>query len=393
MNAHALPLALLIPAEAILLTCADTVLAMTHRVAQALVLLACTLALVSAVHAAITSGSLRDEELAPTADNPQLREIDARLAEAVEAVNRDAPLAGPQAHDAFCNCDSRVHGPTVCAAVSKQCRSMFCNPICLNMAWSVELEVDCTAAPGWKYCDVFRQQVLEAEKAISSQFMAHICMQSQFCNRTTELVDWVENHTYGNKYPDHMLPIASCLPSLHSLHPSVAASTCKACGQVVTAKIRRGTCVPGFMTGFETKEMGSVQHRVSRTRATVHLDHSGWCADNSVHSPSVFQCEFVAEYISQHAHSLLLELQQSACTCLGCCDASGPGGRGRECYFPRTEEAWLNGLIDRVTKGVSQRIHQERQVEQRRKADSKRHAGAPQQKAMHPFDYQMKMEL
>lgn len=101
------------------------------------------------------------------------------------------------------------------------------------------------------------------------------------------------------------------------------------------------------------------------------------------------QCEFVADYISTHAHSLLLDLQQSVCTCLGCCDASGADGR-KECYLPNTESTWLSGLIDRVTKGVSQRIHQERQADERRQAERKRHPRPP--KPNH-FDDQMKMDL
>ena len=192
--------------------------------------------------------------------------LDSRLSSAIRNVIHDGLLASRTAHREFCDCDSSLYGAEMCAAMTRQCKASFCNPICLGMGWTIELEVDCQAAPGWKYCQQFKDEVEDAAKAITAQFQAHICMSTGFCNRTSTLVDWVENHTYGHKYPNHMLPIDSCLPHLHDLHPAIAASTCNACSKVVSAKIRRGTCQMGFTAGYELKEMSTFQERVSSDR-------------------------------------------------------------------------------------------------------------------------------
>ncbi len=85
------------------------------------------------------------------------------------------------------------------------------------------------------------------------------------------------------------------------------------------------------------------------------------------------QCEFVADYISSHAHSLLLELQQSICSCLGCCDTASSDmtdeGEHSQCYFPNREHAWMDSLIERVTKKVSREMYEERMHEQTKRKE------------------------
>jgi hypothetical protein len=81
------------------------------------------------------------------------------------------------------------------------------------MAWGVSIKVHCERAPGWKGCRAFAKEVKEAEDAVSAQFQAHVCSNRlKCCTNATQLLSWVENHVYGNKYPDKVLPISNCRP-------------------------------------------------------------------------------------------------------------------------------------------------------------------------------------
>lgn len=322
----------------------------------------------SSCFASITTTRVRDEEVAAPAAQPQptqsIRSIDELLAESIKQTVHDGQLAGAFAHKEFCSqCDKTQYGPRLCSLLRSECIASFCNPVCIDMAWSVQLEVDCDAAPQWKYCQAFKEQVKMAERAITSQFQAHVCMESNFCSHTDEkILDWVENHSYGhNSYPEHVIPIPTCLASLHSLHPSVGESTCKVCSNIVTASIRRGTCDFNSGAGYELKQMTALQER----------------------------CEFVADFISTHAHSLLLELQRSVCSCLGCCDTEAvspdridpptqmamPGlgdkeknkARNKECYFPNKDKEWMSNLIKKVNENVTNKIHKQKEVADRKK--------------------------
>ena len=205
---------------------------------------------------------------------------DRRIATASERLVRDGALAGAQAQSQFCTCDRRMHSREICDAMEESCRASLCNPVCLSSAWSVELEVDCAAAPKWTHCGRFRDEVAEAARALTAQFQAHVCVEARLCNATAPLVHWVDAHAHGHKFPELMLPVASCMSDLGRLHEAVGAATCAACTKVVTAKIRRGTCLPGFVPGFEVVEKSGLQQRVRATLSTgmghMYCCTNGW---------------------------------------------------------------------------------------------------------------------
>jgi len=287
------------------------------------------------------------EPSSPSSKRPAVSRIDDMLQEAMEQTIRDGILAGEQAHAEFCVCPRAVHGEAMCKVMDDSCRASFCNPICLSSAWQVELEVDCAAAPEWKACPEFARQVLEVQPAIAAQFQAHICLQTHLCptTHTDQVANWVEAASHGPLWPEHVLPIPACLRDYHALHPRIGQSTCDACSRIVRASIRRGTCQMGFVPGFESREMSALQER----------------------------CEYVADYISTHAHSLLLELQRSVCSCLGCCDtAARDGTGGLECFFPNKGKAWLADLVQSVTKDVTEKIQKEKVARQQQKKQTHR---------------------
>lgn len=266
-----------------------------------------------------TSSSTLQHNL-PTESEGNVIMIDTMLTAARNEKQQQQGLtAGKVAHDEYCKCASSYRHLSFCPDIIQQCEDTLCNPICLGTAFSVELEVDCSAAPGWKYCEQFKQQVYLAEKAIAAQFQAHFCIQTQLCKKTERLIDWVENHTFAGKYPDSLLPIGACLPEYIKHNQLVQDKMCKACQQVVSAKIKRGTCVPrNGAVDAQPLQKSSMKER----------------------------CEFVADYVGVHAHSLLTELNEQVCSCLGCC------GTGT-CYFPNAEKEWLNNLIHAVKNSVS----------------------------------------
>lgn len=184
------------------------------------------------------------------------------------------------------------------------------------MAFTPQIEVDCSAVPNWHYCQQFKQQVTYATEAITAQFKAHLCLQNGYCQRSTTLIDWIENHSFGHHYPEHILPISTCFPHHHDM--KIQQATCSACKQVVTVSLKRGSCQLSDEEGFE------YGHSISGLQR---------------------RCEAVADYMSSKAHSILTELNTNICDCLGCCGT-------RKCYFPNGEAAWMKNLIDNVKRDV-----------------------------------------
>ena len=242
-------------------------------------------------------------------------------------------------------------------------------PICTRMAWTPRIEVHCERAPGWAWCPTFARQVQEAETAITAQFQAHTCLQLKLCNRTEEFIDWVENHTFGQHYPNHRLPIKACtlaekpasqderqraqdaerMERLGSLAAAMAGAgdgvvseasakrkeeaavaegrqnqLCMACKEVVDVNILRGSCVAAGSQHADVLQEGSLQDR----------------------------CLFLADVIGSRATQLLSEFKENVCSCLGCC---GTGA----CYFPNIEKQWLGSLIESVQKKVKSELKRE----------------------------------
>lgn len=182
------------------------------------------------------------------------------------------------------------------------------------MAWTPRITVDCDKAKSWGWCPKFKAQVEEAERAITAQFQAFTCVDLHFCNETESLYEWIENHSFGNQYPQHHLPIPGCVHESASEQQSQL--LCKACERVVDVSIERGQCLPQF----KTLQPGSLQER----------------------------CLYLADVIGNKKEMLLQEFKQRVCSCLGCC---GDGS----CFYRNREENWMQNLIESVqNKVVSQ---------------------------------------
>eukprot|EP01006_Ploeotia_vitrea_P042407 TRINITY_DN66623_c7_g2_i1.p1 TRINITY_DN66623_c7_g2~~TRINITY_DN66623_c7_g2_i1.p1 ORF type:complete len:223 (+),score=101.64 TRINITY_DN66623_c7_g2_i1:25-669(+) len=158
---------------------------------------------------------------------------------------------GDEAHDIFCKCNLNYLGGTahglaeLCPGISRQCRRSFCKPLCLRMAWKPKLHVDCEQAKGWNWCPKFAAQVRRAARAVTSQFQAFTCLDLHFCNETTNHIStWVENHSFGNHFPKHKLPIDAC--SHADATVAQKETLCDACERVVSVEIERGQCLPQF---------------------------------------------------------------------------------------------------------------------------------------------------
>jgi hypothetical protein len=189
------------------------------------------------------------------------------------------------------------------------------------------ISVDCSYAPGWKWCSVFAEQVRAAASAVAAQFQAHYCLEQHFCNRTETLIDWIENANYGKEYPNHKLPIAACqqedAPSSSlaggggaggggARGESVSAALCAACERVLTVRLQLNHCVPGnAQHGFETMQAGSLQERV-RNRTALLLSR-GLVARRS---PDGSPCPLSLRLA--HHHSLSLPISLLCCVCGGC---------------------------------------------------------------------------
>lgn len=255
------------------------------------------------------------------------------------------------AYNVYCQCPRILSSsPQLCASVTRQCRSSLCMPICTRMAWTPRIEVHCDRAPQWKWCPRFKKDVMEAETAVTAQFQAHTCLQLKLCNKTEEFIDWIENFTFGQNYPNHRLPIRSCTladeperakqaakAALAAGRPAPAPTPeetmnaaarkdhlCNICRQVIDVNILRGSCVPANSHHADVLQEGSLQDR----------------------------CLYVADVIGSRASQLLSELKSNVCSCLGCC------GTG-VCYFPNIEKQWLNSLISNVQSRVKAELKQE----------------------------------
>jgi len=260
--------------------------------------------------------------------------------------------SGDEAGKLFCHCngqDSRMS--SLCASIRTQCLHSFCRPVCLRLAWTARLEIDCAKAPHWDWCPLFAQQVKEAEDAVIAQFQGHFCLQNHFCNRTESFVDWIENHSFGSHYPRHRVPIPSCnvdrlLVQDHDqelaerldifgwggIHSDKQADydqkrqiltrvLCLACQQVVSVSVQRARCLPDNTDDNTLLQPASLQER----------------------------CLFVAELVAARQQELTDELQQSVCSCLGCC------GNGK-CFFPNVEKEWLGNLVQSVRDQLTESL-------------------------------------
>lgn len=245
------------------------------------------------------------------------------LVEEHESITTKAQTAvAAEAHGIFCTCqhDDGVHSglQELCPGISSQCRSTFCKPLCLRMGWIPRIDVHCDRAPGWKWCNKFAAQVQVAHKAVTSQFQARTCVNLGFCNNTESLREWVENHSFGNQYPNHHLPVKSCVHK--DVTPQQSRLLCRACEKVIDVDIERGQCLPQF----KTLQPGSLQER----------------------------CLFMADVIGNRKQELLNDFKSRVCSCLGCC------GDGK-CFFRNHEEHWMASLIEMVQSKVSAELELE----------------------------------
>ncbi len=96
----------------------------------------------------------------------------------------------------------------------------------------------------------------QASRTIVSHYQAFVCMSMHFCNESSEIHDWIDNHSFGNNYPNHYLPIETCKHPQASLEQQNL--LCQACEQVIDVVIDRGECLPQF----KTLQPGSLQERV-----------------------------------------------------------------------------------------------------------------------------------
>jgi len=103
-----------------------------------------------------------------------------------------------------------------------------------------------------------------AHKAVTAQFQARTCVNLGFCNSSQHIIDWVENHGFGDQYPNHHLPIKGCVHKGATREQSKL--LCRACEAVVDVAIDRGQCLPQF----KTLQPGSLQERV-RHRSIPHF--------------------------------------------------------------------------------------------------------------------------
>ena len=210
---------------------------------------------------------------------------------------------------AFCRCplDIERKHPDLCKKVLTQCRTSFCKPLCLRMAWGSRVKVHCEKAPDWRGCRDFAEEIGRAEKAIAAQFQAHVCSSQLACCRNyTKLVDWVENQVYGTTYPHAALPVPTCAPRA-GMTAERHHTMCEACEQVIEVDI-------------DTDEQSRCVPRSSSLKKITPM---------SLHE----RCLFMSDMISNIKDKLLRELRRTVCRCAGCCH----GG----CYFQEKSTQWL----------------------------------------------------
>lgn len=208
--------------------------------------------------------------------------------------------------EAFCDCHSEIErsNPIMCKNILHQCHASFCSPLCLTTAWEPSISVRCDRAPTWRGCKQFAAEVERAERAITAQFQAHVCAEDlKCCTNATRLLDWVENHVYGDLYPDSHLPLQSCAQGAASTTQNI----CKLCKRVVEVDIRTDPkrCLPPHKTAKDVLPL-------------------------SLHE----RCLFLSDIIASKRDAMVQELRNSVCSCSGCCQ----GG----CYYKEHEsDEWI----------------------------------------------------
>lgn len=220
----------------------------------------------------------------------------------------------------------------MCPGITEQCRRSFCKPLCLRMAWQPRIVVRCEEAPTWKWCPKFKAQVEHAHRAVAAQFQAFTCANLHFCGENDHLTDWVENHSFGDQYPRHHLPVPAC--KHESATPEQTEMLCDACERVVDVEILRGECMPQF----KLLQPGSLQER----------------------------CLYLADVIGNRKDDLVREFRKLICPCLGCC----PG----KCLFRNVEENWLKDLVASVQQKVTAQLELGSTATKHKDKDKAKHA-------------------
>lgn len=125
----------------------------------------------------------------------------------------------------------------------------------------------------------------------------------------------MENHSFGNQYPRHHLPVDACTHETATQEQTDL--LCTACEHVIDVDIIRGECLPQF----KLLQPGSLQER----------------------------CMYLADVIGNRKDDLVREFRKRICPCLGCC------GSGK-CLFRNTEENWLRYLVQSVQEKVTAQL-------------------------------------
>ena len=214
-----------------------------------------------------------------------------------------------------------------CDLIDSQCDNLFCDPLCLNKV------IDCSikTIDDAQFKEVSDNSQIEA--ALCSEFKAHACSEAKCCDKDDPMLQsWVEEDVYGTSFPKPLMLIEAC--KHNPLDVASSTTMCDSCKKAIKGKIDMKTfkheeiCTPmNSFFGTLKDELGEKDDGPDWTPYNTNFGYPFIGA----HQMFKQRCERLVEKMEGHLAGLKSSFEETACSCLGCCDPVS------DCWFPIVE--------------------------------------------------------
>lgn len=196
----------------------------------------------------------------------------------------------------------------LCRAAQKQCMESACRSICLSDLFSMNVNVNCSKAPGWTSCGLFEQEIRQAERNLIAQLKARVCERLGACQAPPNgeyLMHWIQEYSEDAFLASRKssIPLETCSNLQNG--SSMAFRMCHACEQIVSVDIDiHGDC-HAMLQDVVQKRSGLYLMEIPRDTSEI-----------------VRRCQVTRNVLITLKTTLEDHLNTKVCSCLGCCGDS-----------------------------------------------------------------------
>lgn len=248
--------------------------------------------------------------------------------------------------------------PTWCEQMESECKDMFCSTLCMKQTFICEVKLDSLISQqlGESASEMVNRKH-KTEDVICREYIAGACNELDCCPMdeyciwygkctntcNSKLVDYIENYSFQDEYPQSIFPLKECLHDVLDIQASeVTCKVCKSKAASIKPSIKIKPCTfpetdtaPAALieleSGDNTRWTGNSFSIPFRVHETDPIRFQSRSAESSTpppillpglptHSTLAERCEALHEVASSKIAAWIENIPNLVCNCGGCCD-------------------------------------------------------------------------